>query len=313
MPGSNHVTMHVRRTILFLLLVLFAQTLWGQTGAADTASNEFKPSDQNVTTLTNDQIKDLIRRVAEKDVENDKKQRDYTYVQREEEHKLNRKGESRSIESKTYEVMMLYNEQVQRLIAKDDKPLSEKDAAKEEEKIKKVIDKRKNETEDQRKKRLEMEEKNREKDRQFVREVTDAYNFHLTNIDVLEGRKTYVIDADPRPGFEPHSKEAGILPKFRFRVWIDQAESQWVKLDAQCIDTVSFGWFLARIHKGSRVVVEQTRVNEEAWLPKHVAVKVDVRLALLKDYNVEEDVTYRDYKKFRTGTKVVPLGEIDQK
>jgi hypothetical protein len=313
LPGSNHVTMHVRRTILFLLLVLFAQTLWGQTGAADTASNEFKPSDQNVTTLTNDQIKDLIRRVAEKDVENDKKQRDYTYVQREEEHKLNRKGESRSIESKTYEVMMLYNEQVQRLIAKDDKPLSEKDAAKEEEKIKKVIDKRKNETEDQRKKRLEMEEKNREKDRQFVREVTDAYNFHLTNIDVLEGRKTYVIDADPRPGFEPHSKEAGILPKFRFRVWIDQAESQWVKLDAQCIDTVSFGWFLARIHKGSRVVVEQTRVNEEAWLPKHVAVKVDVRLALLKDYNVEEDVTYRDYKKFRTGTKVVPLGEIDQK
>jgi hypothetical protein len=305
--------MHVRRTILFLLLVLFAQTLWGQTGAADTASNEFKPSDQNVTTLTNDQIKELIRRAAENDVENDKKQRDYTYVQREEEHKLNRKGESRSIESKTYEVMMLYNEQVQRLIAKDDKPLSEKDAAKEEEKIKKVIDKRKNETEDQRKKRLEMEEKNREKDRQFVREVTDAYNFHLTNIDDLEGRKTYVIDADPRPGFEPHSKEAGILPKFRFRVWIDQAESQWVKLDAQCIDTVSFGWFLARIHKGSRVVVEQTRVNEEAWLPKHVAVKVDVRLALLKDYNVEEDVTYRDYKKFRTGTKVVPLGEIDQK
>jgi hypothetical protein len=305
--------MQVMRIVLFLLLALFAWTSSGQTGTPDTASTEFKPSNQNVTTLTNDQIKELIRRAAENDVENDKKQRDYTYVQREEEHKLNRKGESRSIESKTYEVMMLYNEQVQRLIAKDDKPLSEKDAAKEEEKIKKVIDKRKNETEDQRKKRLEMEEKNREKDRQFVREVTDAYNFHLTNIDVLEGRKTYVIDADPRPGFEPHSKEAGILPKFRFRVWIDQAESQWVKLDAQCIDTVSFGWFLARIHKGSRVVVEQTRVNEEAWLPKHVAVKVDVRLALLKDYNVEEDVTYRDYKKFRTGTKVVPLGEIDQK
>jgi hypothetical protein len=305
--------MTVRRIVLFLLLALSFWTSSGQTGAADTASTEFKPSDQNVATLTNDQIKDLIRQAAENDVENDKKQRNYTYVQREEEHKLNGKGEPRSIESKTYEVMMLYNEQVQRLIAKDDKPLSEKDAAKEEEKIKKVIDKRKNETEDQRQKRLEMEEKNREKDRQFVREVTDAYNFHLARIDDLEGRKTYVIDAEPRAGFEPHSKEAKILPKFRFRVWIDEAESQWVKLDAQCTDTVSLGWFLARIHKGSRVVVEQTRVNEEAWLPKHVAVKVDVRLALLKNYNVEEDVTYRDYKKFRTGTKVVPLGEVDQK
>jgi hypothetical protein len=305
--------MQVRQIVIFLLLAMFARTSWGQAGAIRAASTEVKPSDQNVATLTNDQIKDLIRQAAENDVENDKKQRNYTYVQREEEHKLNRKGEFRSIESKTYEVMMLYNEQVQRLIAKDDKPLSEKDAAKEEQKIQKIIDKRKNETEDQRQKRLEMEQKNREKDRQFVREVTDAYNFQLAGIDDLEGRKTYVIDADPRPGFEPHSKEAKILPKFRFRVWIDEAESQWVKLDAQCIDTVSLGWFLARIHKGSRVVVEQTRVNEEAWLPKHVAVKVDVRLALLKDYNVEEDVTYRDYKKFRTGTKVVPLGEVDQR
>jgi hypothetical protein len=311
--GSSYVTMNVRQNFLFLLLILFTWILWGQTNAAGSAATKFKASDQNVAALTNEQIKDLIRRAADKDVENDKKQRDYTYIQREEEHKLNGKGEPRSIESKTYEVMMLYNEQVQRLIAKDDKPLSEKDAAKEEEKIKKVIDKRKNETEDQRQKRLEMEEKNREKDRQFVREVTDAYNFQLVNIDDLEGRKTYVIDAEPRPGFEPHSKEAKILPKFRFRVWIDQAESQWVKLDAQCTDTVSLGWFLARIHKGSRVVVEQTRVNEEAWLPKHVAVKVDVRLALLKNYNVEEDVTYRDYRKFRTGTKVVPLGEVDQK
>jgi hypothetical protein len=313
LPGSCCVTMQVRQIVIFLLLAMFARTSWAQAGAIRAASTEVKPADQNVATLTNDQIKDLIRQAAENDVENDKKQRNYTYVQREEEHKLNRKGEFRSIESKTYEVMMLYNEQVQRLIAKDDKPLSEKDAAKEEQKIQKIIDKRKNETEDQRQKRLEMEQKNREKDRQFVREVTDAYNFQLAGIDDLEGRKTYVIDADPRPGFEPHSKEAKILLKFRFRVWIDEAESQWVKLDAQCIDTVSLGWFLARIHKGSRVVVEQTRVNEEAWLPKHVAVKVDVRLALLKDYNVEEDVTYRDYKKFRTGTKVVPLGEVDQR
>jgi hypothetical protein len=35
-----------------------------------------------------------------------------------------------------------------------------------------------------------------------------------------------------------------------------------------------------------------------------------VRLALLKNFNVEQDVTYRDYKKFRTDTKIVPLGEV---
>ena len=69
---------------------------------------------------------------------------------------------------------------------------------------------------------------------------------------------------------------------------------------------------MARIHKGSRIVIEQTRINDEVWLPQHINVKVDARLALLKDFNLEDDITYRDYKKFRTDTKIVPIGELQQ-
>jgi hypothetical protein len=267
---------------------------------------------QDAPSLSEDQIRALIRDASVKDIENDKRQRDYTYIEREEQHKLNGKGQTQSVESKTHEVMVLYNEPVERLIAKDDKPLSEKDAAKEDERIQKIVDKRKNESENDRKKRLEKEEKQREDDRQFVREVTDAYNFHLAGVELLDGRDTWVIDAEPRPGFEPHRKEAKILPKFRFRVWIDKADTEWVKLDADCIDTVSFGWFLARIHKGSHIEIDQTQVNEEVWLPKHVSLKLDARVALLANVNVTEEVTYRDYRKFRTDTKIVPVGEAQQ-
>jgi len=262
--------------------------------------------------LNQDQIRDLIRRTAQNDMENDKRQRDYTYIQREEQHRLDGKGEVKSTETKTSEILEIYGEQVERLIAKDDKPLSEKDAAKEEEKIQKLIDKRKDESEKDREKREEKEEKDREQDRQFVREVADAYNFTFVGIDSLSGRDTYVIDGEPRPGYEPHLKEAKILPKFRFRAWIDKDESQWKKLDIQCIETVSFGLFLARIHRGSRIVIEQTRINNEVWLPQHINVKVDVRLALVKDFNVDDDITFRDYKKFRTDTKIVPVGEVQQ-
>jgi hypothetical protein len=75
--------------------------------------------------LTEDQVRQLIRQVAEKDQENDKKQRDYTYVERDEERALDGKGHVKSTEIKTYEVMDLYGDQVQRLIAKEDKPLSD--------------------------------------------------------------------------------------------------------------------------------------------------------------------------------------------
>jgi hypothetical protein len=292
------------------LLLLLVSVAWP--ALAQNNPEEIPSSSAAAAPLSQEQIRALIRQVADKDIENDKKQNDYTYIQREEEHRLDSKGEVKSSESKTREVMVLYGEQVQRLIAKDDKPLSEKDAAKEEERIRKLTDKRKNESEEQRNKRLAAEEKDREDARKFVGEVADAYNFRLVGTENLDGRETYVIDAEPRPDFEPHIKEAKILPKFRFRAWIDQAESQWVKLDAEAVDTVSVGWFLARIHKGSRLLIDQTRVNDEVWLPRHVAIKVDVRVALLKNFDVEADVTYRDYKKFRTDTKIVPVGELQE-
>jgi hypothetical protein len=66
---------------------------------------------------------------------------------------------------------------------------------------------------------------------------------------------------------------------------------------------------LARIHKGTHVLVELTRVNDEVWLPKHVQLHFDARVALFKGYNEDVEVSFRDYKKFRTDTKMTVVGE----
>lgn len=312
---------------LFVFFLSVAQAFTQSTTAPEDASDpgtksapparSAGPSIQPVptlpTTFTQEQIKDLIQKVADNDIENDKKQHDYTYIRREEERKLNSQGEVQSTESRTSEVMMLAGGQVNRLIAKNDKPLSPKDNAKEEEQIQKIIEKRKNETEEQRQKRLRQEEKDREEGRQWVREISEAFNFRLVGMENIEGRETYVVDAEPRPGFKPHLKYANYLPKFRFRVWLDKAEMQWVKIDAECIDNLSWGLFVARLHKGARILAEQTRVNDEVWLPKHEAVKLEARVALLKTFKLNEETTYRDYKKFRTNTKIVGMGEVQER
>jgi hypothetical protein len=262
--------------------------------------------------LSQQQMQQLFRIVADKDLENDKRQRDYTYIERQVEHKLDGKGRTKSTEVKTYEVVEIYGEPVERLVAKDDKPLDTKEAAKEEEKIQKVIDKRKNESESDRKKRAEKEEKEREDGRKFVTEVADAYNFTLVGSEAVGGRDAWVIDAEPRPGYEPHMKEAKFLPKFHGRVWIDKNDLQLSKMNVEALDTVSWGLFLARFHKGSRFTLEQTRVNDEVWLPRQLAVKVDVRLALLKNFNFDLEQDYRDYKKFRTSSKIVGMSEVKE-
>lgn len=262
--------------------------------------------------LTQEQMQQLLRIVAEKDVDNDKRVRDYTYTERDVENKLNGKGQTKSTEVKTYDVLEIDGEQVQRLIKKNDQPLDAKESAKEDEKIQKIIDKRKNESDADRKKREEKQEKDREDDRKFVREVADAYTFTLVGTEQVGGRDAWVIQGEPRPGFEPQMKEAKFLPKFHGRVWIDKSDLQLAKLDVEAIDTVSVGWVLARIHKGTRVMLEQTRVNDEVWLPEHVTFKIDARVALLKGFLVDGDQTFSDYKKFRTSAKIVGYGEVKE-
>jgi hypothetical protein len=325
LPTSEDVISIMKRPgraplfLLAALLALFAGLpAFGQrdpsapsTPPVTTSLPDLKP-DANGK-LSQEQMQQLFRVVADKDIENDKRLRDYTYIERDEEHKLDGEGQVKSTESETFEIMQIYGKQVHRRIAKDDKPLSGKEAAKEEEKIQKMMEERKHESEADRKKREEKEAKEQEEGRKWVREIADAYNFRLVGSEEIEGRDNWVIEGEPRPGYHPQLKYANYLPSFRGRVWIDKKDLQLAKLDVECIDTLTWGLVVARLHKGSRLIVEQTRVNDEVWLPKHEAVKLSVRVALFKNMNIDEDDTYRDYKKFRATAKIVSVGDVKEK
>src|SRR5208283_1394752 len=251
--SSMGLCLHRMAAFVFLL----AACGFAQTQAPPPVPLDLKPDATGAVPA--EQIRELLRRAEAKDLENDKRERDYTYLEREEQHHLDGHGKVKKIESRTSEVLEIYGEQVERLTAKDDKPLSTGEAKKEDDKIQKIIDKRKNESEDGRRKRLEHEEKEREEDRKFVLEVADAFNFRLIGSEAIDGRDAWVIEGEPRPGYEPKERNAKMLSKFKGRVWIDKADSQWVKLDVTAIDTLSIGFVLARIHKGTNFVVELTR------------------------------------------------------
>ena len=249
---------------------------------------------------------ELIRKAVENDNANDKKAREYMFVERVETKK--KQGNGFKTEVETREVFFLYGDQVKRLIAKDDKPLSEKDAKKEEERIAKIIEKHKNESESDRRKHEEKTQKDREEERKFLDEVAQAYDFKLEEAQNVGGRDAWVISGEPRRDFHPQSKEAKILPKIRFKAWIDKEETEWVRVEAEVIDNITFGLFLAKLDRGAHFLLESTRINDEIWLPQHVAVAADARF-LFKHIDIMSDITYRDYRKFRTEAKIT--GVVD--
>lgn len=293
---------------LVLLLLIAGGPAWGQDAAPASISPALNETKEAAATEdgvpSSPDPQEIIRRAVERDIINWQAAKDYTFLERVQEDSLDGSGGVKSSKSETREILVLYGEPFERMVAKDDKPLPEKEQKKQDEAFEKETRKRQNETPEERQKQIQKTAKEREDQRAFVREILDAYAFALVGTEVLNGRATWVIDGTPRPGFEGKRRESKILPKISPRFWIDQQDYSWAKLRAEFSDTVSIGWVVARLHKGSWFEMQQVRVNDEVWLPQRIDVKLDARVALLKGVNENVHVSYRDYRKFRAETKI---------
>lgn len=249
---------------------------------------------------------EILRRSLERDRLNTVRAKDYTYTQRVERRELDSRGATRRTESDTFDVIMIGERPYSRKIAHNDRPLSAKDAGKAQQEFDKELGKRREERPEQRARRAQDEEKRREESRAFLAEIPDAFSLKLEGVEAVDGQPAWRIEAQPRPGYKGKAKRWELLTKFKGRIWIDQKDYQWVRVEAESIAPVSFGWILARLDKGAKLSFRQARVNSEVWLPVQATTHLDARLGLLKKFRADIDVTWRDYRKFQTDSRIVP-------
>lgn len=251
--------------------------------------------------------KEIIQRSVQRDLLNFERLKDYTYVEHDEERTYDKRGKLVKTQRETYEVMILGGHDYEKLIERDDKPLSPGDARKEQEKLDKEIEKRKRESAEDK----AQIEKQRKEQRKFLNEIPEEFNFTLLGVENVSGKPAWAIKADPKPGYQPKDRGAKLIAKMRGTVWIDQGEYQWVKIDAQAIGTLSFGLGLVKIYPGATVHFEQTRVNDEVWLPASASIRVDGRAALFVGIHTEIDMKFRDYRKFQAESQLL-TGDQDK-
>lgn len=250
---------------------------------------------------------DIVRRSVEQDRLNFERANDYSYVQHTELRQFGRDGHIVKTESRTFDVLVIDGEPYEKLIAKNGRPLSEAEARKEAEKLDRELSRRRSQDPGQRARRLSEREKRRREGREFALEIPEAFTFRLAGQDTLEGRPVWIIDAEPKPGYKGKAKHANLLSKFRGRLWIDQQDYQWVRAEVETIAPVRFGWILAKLDPGARMTFEQRRVHGEVWLPSHAWMRLGARLALVRRMDAEVEVSWRDYRKFQTDSRVTAV------
>jgi hypothetical protein len=243
----------------------------------------------------------------------DVRQSEYVYVETQREQKLDGDGKSTK---ETLDVFESYpslpNEnRWRRQTVKDGKPVPPEDLAKvDRERQKKVLEYAKKLERNPEKVRDAERKKHDEERRDSERAVDDVlrvYDIKMLGREVVSGYETIVLSFTPRKDARPQTGEGKIMRHFAGKAWVSESDYEVVRLEAEAIETASFGLgLLARVHKGSKAAFERRKVNGEQWLPWRATYTASARVMLVKVMRIGGTVEFSNYRKFtvQTDTKI---------
>jgi hypothetical protein len=240
-------------------------------------------------------VAELVRRSVANNERNWKAAPEYSFTERD----LVTNGDKTT--SQTYRVTMIDGSQYNQLLEENGEPLKGERAAAEKRKAEQEGARRRSENSSARAGRVAQYQRERSQDRALMSEMAKAFDFKLAGRESINGRDCYVLDASPRAGYRPTSRQTKVLTGMRGRMWIDSKEYQWVKVHAEVFRPVPFGLFFAHVRPGTEFTLEEVPIGGGLWMPSRLITKVRATAILVWSRKMIDDETYSDYR--RSGTE----------
>jgi hypothetical protein len=212
----------------------------------------------------------------------------YTYTERDEDRRLNSLGQIKSENVDVTRMIVVNGARFEQLMEHN----GELPSAREQKRNDGDLDKLKHETPDEQTARLRRDQENRA----FLRDVLEAFDFSLIGEEIVNGRPAYVLHATPHPGYHARGKYAKMFSRVEGKLWVDKQDFGWIKVDGQVTQSFSMGLILARVERGSHIIMEQTCVGDAVWVPKRIEVRAMARILFLKTLGIDRVLTYSDYQ-----------------
>jgi hypothetical protein len=263
---------------VFLVMVAASAALFAQSGGPDKPQNDASVLDAR-------QIVGLSIAATERSWQ---ARGHYTYTERDEDRRLNSLGQVKSENVDVNRMILVNGARFEQLMERNGQLPSAKEQRKRDEDLNKL----KHETPDEQTARLRKDEENRS----FLRDVLEAFDFHLIGEEIVGGRLAYVLQATPHPGYHAHGKYGKMFSRVEGKLWVDKQDFGWIKVDGEVTQSFSMGLFVARVLRGSHIILEQTCVGDSVWVPRRLEVRASARILFLKSLDMERILTYSDYR-----------------
>ena len=239
-------------------------------------------------------IVSLMRQVQSHQRELDKTRENYTYRERQTINELDRKGNTKKVERRESQVFFVNSHQVQRLVGKDGQSLSPGEQAKENERVKKEIEKAQH---------TPPGEMVDDKGQISVGRLLSIERFSNPRRIELDRRSVLAFDFAGDPNATTHGLAEDASKNLVGTIWIDEQDRQVRKVEATLHDSFRVGFGLFSLTKGSSFSFDQKLVNNELWLPTSAAVHIEAHAVALIGYRADVQIVYDDYQRFHSEAK----------
>jgi hypothetical protein len=293
------------RTTMHLLLGCVAICAHG---SAQTATATSAPIQAGGRTIDDKPLPDIVAMMHEVET-NERKaetvEKDYLYHSIVTTQEIDGHGQVKKTEVTEYDHYWANGVPVRRMVKKDGKALTAEEIAKEDARIDKDSAKA-----HERRERADVQSK--ETDSRGEQEITVSRLLELGTFAnprrlQLNGRDTIAVDFAGNPKAKTHNRAEDVIRNMVGTAWIDERDRVLTRVEGRFVNAFKVGGGLVvNIQKDTHFAWEQTKVNDEVWLPAHIEGQGAARMLLFFNFNGSLRAENSDYRKFRTSSTILP-------
>jgi len=176
-----------------------------------------------------------------------------------------------------------------RTVEIDDRPLTGDERQQDDERDNRLLDAEK----------MREKTKKQQEDQQHIERLLLALPdaFHCDYSPAGHEDRSLLLECSPNPNFSPTNYESQVLQGMKAEIQIDRDDKRISKITATLFKDVTFGWgFLARLSRGGRIEIGQSKVTGKHWGITHMQLDFDGRLIVIKPLHIEETESSWNYR-----------------
>jgi hypothetical protein len=137
----------------------------------------------------------------------------------------------------------------------------------------------------------------RQRRQRAIEDVIDTLQFQIKGRTTYKGATAILIAFAPRPNAQPSTRQGRMAQKFSGTIWVDEAVSEVMRVEAKSMDAITYGGIVARLGEGTTATLTRRQVADRTWMPTELTLAGRGRAVLFRTLVVDYAIEWFDYRR----------------